>query len=371
MDALQLRIANCFRISWAGMWTASVVLCAVVSTSSPEAMASTYQTRNFSVSAATPEMAEQVGQAAEAYRHDLAVFWLGKPLPNWSKPCRIRVKEGSIGAGGQTTFQFSGGEVYNWNMYVQGTLERILDSVLPHEINHTIFACHFRRPLPRWADEGAATLFEDRSEQLKQLVILNEVIKDEQQRFSLRNLMSMKEYPKQHRPMLILYAQGYALVDFLIQQKGRQTYLRFLADGETIGWEEAIRKNFDHGGIESLERNWQSWVIAGMPSLVHPTKPAEEAVAIRSQSPDRAADGDQVSQALLSTSQGRVSRPNVNDSAKTASRADAEKTLDRLKPVVLSPRKRLFRKTHWRWRKQPASNTQRCRDVPPFRLRVQ
>ncbi|MBL8819781.1 MAG: hypothetical protein JNL58_27395 [Planctomyces sp.] len=232
--------------------------------------AATFQTRNFSVSAETPEIAEQVGQSAEAYRHDLAIFWLGKPLPNWSKPCRIRVREGVIGAGGQTTFQFSGGEVFNWNMYVQGTLERILDSVLPHEINHTIFACHFRRPLPRWADEGAATLFEDRSEQLKQLAILNEVIRNDEERFSLQKLMSMKEYPTQHRPMLVLYAQGYALVDFLIQQKGRQTYLRFLADGEKHGWEEAIRRNFDHEGVASLEKNWQGWVLAGMPSLVTP-----------------------------------------------------------------------------------------------------
>jgi hypothetical protein len=234
------------------------------------AEASSYQTVNFSVSAQDAAVAEQIGKAAEVYRRQLAVFWLGKPLPNWSRPCKVTVKEGSLGAGGQTTFQFARGEVLNWRMELQGTLERILDSVLPHEVNHTIFACHFRRPLPRWADEGAATLFEHRSEQLKQLALLNEVIRNRNEIISLRDLLAMKEYPRGQRPMLTLYAQGYALADFLVQQKGRHAYLRFIADGERGGWEQAIRNNFDHAGIESLERNWRGWVLAGMPKLTLP-----------------------------------------------------------------------------------------------------
>ena len=232
--------------------------------------AATHQTVNFAVTARNPEIAEQVGKSAEVYRQQLAIFWLGKPLPNWSRPCKITVNEGALGAGGQTTFQFVRGEVLNWRMEVQGSLERILDSVLPHEINHTIFACHFRRPLPRWADEGAATLFEHRSEQLKQLSLLNEVIRNKHEVISLRDLLAMKEYPRGQRPMLTLYAQGYALADFLVQQKGRHAYLKFIADGERGNWEDAIRENFDHEGIDSLERNWQGWVLAGMPKLTLP-----------------------------------------------------------------------------------------------------
>ena len=53
-------------------------------------------------------------------------------------------------------------------MKIQGSRERILDSVLPHEITHTIFATHFGRPLPRWADEGACTTVEHASEKAKQ-----------------------------------------------------------------------------------------------------------------------------------------------------------------------------------------------------------
>lgn len=229
-----------------------------------------YQTPNFIVTAPTPEVAKQVGDAAETYRRELAIFWLDRPLPNWSRPCVLKVRPGAIGAGGETRFQFTGGEVVNWNMYVQGSLERILDSVLPHEVNHTIFACHFRRPLPRWADEGAATLFEHRSEQIKQLGLLNQVINNDREFISLDNLLTMKEYPKGYRPMLILYAQGYALADFLVQQGGRKKYLKFLADGERMGWPEAIKANYHHGGVESLQKNWRGWILAGMPKLKLP-----------------------------------------------------------------------------------------------------
>ncbi|MFO0999200.1 MAG: hypothetical protein U0936_02595 [Planctomycetaceae bacterium] len=253
-----------------------IAVVAMLAGLSQSLKAATYQTVNFAVTSDRPEVAEQVGKAAELYRRQLAVFWLGKPLPNWSRPCRISVREGALGAGGQTTFQFVRGEVLNWRMQVQGTLERILDSVLPHEVNHTIFACHFRRPLPRWADEGAATLFEHRSEQLKQLALLNEVIRNKNEIISLRDLLSMKEYPQGQRPMLTLYAQGYALADFLVQQKGRHAYLKFIADGERGNWEEAIRTNFDHAGIESLEKNWRGWVLAGMPKL---TLPREQMLA--------------------------------------------------------------------------------------------
>lgn len=283
--------------------------------------AATHQTVNFAVTAKRPEVAEQVGKAAEVYRQQLAIFWLGKPLPNWSRPCKIAVNEGALGAGGQTTFQFVRGEVLNWRMEVQGSLERILDSVLPHEINHTIFACHFRRPLPRWADEGAATLFEHRSEQLKQLSLLNEVIRNKQELISLRDLLAMKEYPRGQRPMLTLYAQGYALADFLVQQKGRHAYLKFISDGERSNWEDAIRTNFDHEGIESLERNWRGWVLAGMPKL---TLPRDQMLAANEDSPDS------ISQA--------TARPEiVSDSAEKNSITRPRRSLDGATVRLQSP----------------------------------
>lgn len=241
-----------------------------ISLSCTPATAATFQTRNFVVQAPSPEVAERVGRAAEDLRRDLAEYWFGQKLPNWSSPCRLRVRIGSIGAGGETKFRFIRGEVVGWNMYVQGSLDRVLDSVLPHEVNHTIFACHFRRPLPRWADEGAATLFEHRSEQRRQLDLLNDVVSSRREFIPLTRLLQMTEYPEQRRPMLILYAQGYALVDFLIQQQGKERYLKFLEDGHRAGWQQAITSNYAHNGIAALEQDWRGWILAGMPRMETP-----------------------------------------------------------------------------------------------------
>lgn len=348
--------------------------------------AETIQTRNFLITADSADIARQVGDAAEEYRRQLAIFWLGEPLPNWSRPCRLRVRAGALGASGQTTFQFVRGEVVNWNMFVQGSLERILDSVLPHEINHTIFACHFRRPLPRWADEGAATLFEHESEQAKQLALLKQVIRQGRENFSLKQLLTMKEYPEGMRPMLILYSQGYALADFLVQQKGRHTYLQFLSDGERIGWEQAIQQHFDHEGVESLESNWKGWVMAGMPKL---TLPPEQQVAstsagqstarpdlqvvgggapvVRSQSPDERSDAEpsavpEVAAVEDTADWSRAAQPSASTSSlvHAVEQGAATPTVGKTRPVAVNgPRHQTLEAPRPRVRPAPASAADR------------
>ena len=147
-------------------------------------LAANHRTENFLVSANSTELATEVGLAAERFRSQLALEWLGYELPRWPLPCPIRVIVGpGVPAGGETSFVFvprrfgfagtSRGEVpshqpADWNMIVRGSRKRVLDSVLPHEVTHTIFATHFGRPLPRWIDEGACTTVEHISERSKQ-----------------------------------------------------------------------------------------------------------------------------------------------------------------------------------------------------------
>jgi hypothetical protein len=271
----------------------------------PANRAPDYQTRNFVVFAPTRDIAKQVGNAAEIYRKQLAIEWLGYELPQWSAQCPIKVKVGQIGAGGATTFSFypntqGSAEVCNWDMNIQGSLERILDSVLPHEVSHTIFACHFRRPLPRWADEGAATLAEHESERRRQDLTLKQVI-GTPRRIPLRNLLNIKDYPKDPQDVLTLYAEGYSLADLLVQEGGRARYLKFVADAHQHGWEKAIRMHYSYHGVEDLEKRWYDWVIAGSPEISLPkgqmladnsrNRPAEQAPPIvRGQKPSETED---------------------------------------------------------------------------------
>ena len=268
----------------------------------PALLGAGYRTDNFVVDAPTPEIAKQVGQAAEHFRRELAVEWLGHELPRWYAPCPIKVKVGQIGAGGETKFSFypnlkGSAEVANWDMKIQGSLERILDSVLPHEISHTIFACHFRRPLPRWADEGAATLAEHESERRRQVLTVNQVI-NTRGRIPFKDLLNIKEYPAKMQDIMTLYAEGYSLAELLVQEGGRGRYLKFLADAHREGWDKAIHTHYGYRGVDDLEQRWHGWVMAGCPEIELPKDQmlAENAkgrqaatkgeMVIRGQSPD-------------------------------------------------------------------------------------
>ena len=220
-----------------------------------------YRTANFVVRAAQPEIAQEVGQAAEKYRRELAIEWLGKEMPNWFQPCPITVEVGpQLGAGGATSFIFDHGEVFGWEMNIQGSRERVLDSVLPHEVTHTIFASYFRRPLPRWADEGASSTVEHDSERRKQQRMLVQFLKS-QRGIAFNDMFAMKQYP---RDILPLYAQGHSLATFLMGQGGKRKFLRYVKDGlETDDWTTSTKSHYGFGNLGQLQVAWLDWVRAG------------------------------------------------------------------------------------------------------------
>jgi hypothetical protein len=300
MDARHLRLA---------VFVPALLL---LTASSSLAAGYSYATPNFVVNAPSAEFAKQVGDTAERFRALLAHEWLGHELPRWYRPCQVTITQvGQVGAGGATTFTFAAGQVFNWNMRVQGTAERILDSVIPHEVSHTIFASHFRRPLPRWADEGAASLVEHESERRRQLMLLRQVFHTPQ-RIPLPQLIAMKEYPSDMQSVLTLYAEGYSLADYLVQSGGKERYLRFLQDAHDRDWNYAIHTYSGLDAVASLERHWSEWVTQGSPELEMPRGQMMAQAdthgrqpVIRSQSPDAASDPGDPAPAPTS----RVARP--------------------------------------------------------------
>ena len=198
---------------------AHLARCAVLA-AALASLGASYRTNNFVVEAPTADMAQQIGRAAEKYRRELAVEWLGKEMPNWAQPCPITTQVADhLGAGGATSFVFEHNEVFGWRMTIQGSLARILDSVLPHEVTHTIFATHFRQPLPRWADEGACTTVEHSSERDKQQIMLVDFLRTGRG-IAFSRMFVMKEYPHDVMP---LYSQGYSVARYLVAQGGKRT----------------------------------------------------------------------------------------------------------------------------------------------------
>jgi len=228
-------------------------------------LGASYRSNNFVVNAPTQEMAEQIGRSAEKYRRDLARDWLGREMPNWAQPCPVTAQVGDqLGAGGATSFVFEHGEVFGWRMTIQGSRVRILDSVLPHEVTHTVFATHFRQPLPRWADEGACTTVEHASEKDKQQTMLIDFLRTGRG-IPFSRMFAMREYPHDVMP---LYSQGYSVARYLVAQGGKHKFLEFLVDGmRDDNWARATQQHYGIGGLAALQNDWLNWVRKGSPAL--------------------------------------------------------------------------------------------------------
>lgn len=221
---------------------------------------------NFIVFAATPQWASQVSEAAEACRHELSMYWLGHELAPWRERCPIHVQASpNLGASGETTFALIQGTAGQWRMAVHGTKERILDSVLPHEITHTIFATHFAKYgkyVPRWADEGASTTVEHEAEKSKHRYYVHEFLMTGRG-LSFNKMFSLKEYPTDILP---LYAQGHSAVQFLLDQGGPRQFVQFLEAGtETEAWEAQLRNFYGYKTIGEFQTSWNQWLRDGSP----------------------------------------------------------------------------------------------------------
>jgi hypothetical protein len=230
------------------------------------------RSQNFIVSAPTPQLAQEICQAAEQFRRDLAIEWIGRELGPWQGPCPIQADVApGLGAGGATSFVFQNNTPGQWTMKIQGSRERILDSVLPHEITHTIFATHFGRPLPRWADEGACTTVEHESEKAKQDKFLIQFLKSDRG-IPFNQMFKMKEYPPDILP---LYSQGYSLARFFIQQGGKPKFVEYVGEGmRSNNWTATTKKFYGFNSLSDLQLTWVEWVKQGSPLLADGTVPA-------------------------------------------------------------------------------------------------
>ena len=234
-----------------GLATAGLVL---VSYQSPAA-AATQRSANFVVDAPTAEAARAVAERAEAYRKSIALQWLGKELAPWPVPCPVKVKLTAGEAGGLTSFGFAGGRVSDQSMSVEGRLDRILASALPHEVTHTVFAAYFGAPMPRWADEGASLLSEDLRERRRHDRISVDLL-SQQTAMPLGRLFRVEEYPSD---LMGFYGQGYSISRFLVEMGGRPRFLRFVKDGLQSGWDQATKAHYRLADVRELDRAWRSW----------------------------------------------------------------------------------------------------------------
>ncbi len=139
-----------------------------------------------------------------------------------------------------------------------GEPPQLFHSVIDHEIAHTTTAGILQNNVwsPKWLDEGIAVL----SEQKERPMLSRPLMAiQEETLLSLRELFTMKGYPKQRERHWPFYVQAAMVTEFLrAQHKDPSVLGKFARDGENekIGYNKAAEKYFGKT-IEQLETEWR------------------------------------------------------------------------------------------------------------------
>ncbi|MBX3442382.1 MAG: thioredoxin family protein [Planctomyces sp.] len=192
--------------------------------------------------------------AAEAERVRSARFWSGRDLPgDWHRPCPIAVNAGEAASGaGRTRFTIRDGEVYGWRMDVAGSRETLLRDVVPHEVDHMVRASLVRRPIPRWLDEGCASLFESSAshERLRRTLATDVELR------LTPAFLNGQQYPAAPGDVQRVYTAGFSLVEFLLERGGPETLLKLQLGAAPV----TTRIEALYGlTVPDLDRAWGTW----------------------------------------------------------------------------------------------------------------
>ena len=61
-----------------------------------------------------------------------------------------------------------------------------------------------------------------------------------------------------------MYAQGYSVCRFLIEQKGPRTFINFLHDYmDQRSWTQNVKKHYGYDSLAELQKFWLAWVAEG------------------------------------------------------------------------------------------------------------
>ena len=208
------------------------------------------RTANFIVETDDPNFAQQVSQAAEQYRHDWPISWLGEAMPNWSQPCVMTVQppRNSAPVGPRRSVSrmarcSSGGCRFK----VRRARARFRVAARNH-------AHDLRQPLSpaaaRWADEGGATSVEYASEKNKYRQMLDQSLRTGRG-IAFNRMFAMMDYPPDYngavRPGLF--------AGRVLDLRGRAADVRRVSRR----WAQGRRL---HGRPSTPLRREESWIAA-------------------------------------------------------------------------------------------------------------
>lgn len=217
------------------------------------------------------EFAEQVLRAAELARTAASEKWAGRGHGEWKPACDVflyaTAAEYAKATGkpadspGHATYQVKAGAVVGRRLDLRADEPNLLACVVPHEATHLVLGDLFAdAPLPRWADEGIAVLAEPRARLDRFTRTLNSN-RRQGRLIPLEKLLGKDDYPDAAH-ITAFYVESVSVVDFLVAEKGPQTFVQFLRDASKTGLEAALQKHYECGGVAALQERWLAKTFA-------------------------------------------------------------------------------------------------------------
>jgi hypothetical protein len=206
-------------------------------------------------------------------RTALQTKWLGEvPSETWNPKCQIvlhssqRSYVAAVGRGSERTVGSSLNRVEQDRVVCRridllGGQTNFLTAALPHELTHVILRERFMTTkLPHWADEGIAILADTEAKQGRHFKDLQYAITG-RTTFSVAGLLAMDEYPRFDR-FGAFYGQSASLTEFLVNQKTPATFIEFIEQASSNGYDKALRQCYGISGLADLDRQWRQHVYS-------------------------------------------------------------------------------------------------------------
>lgn len=230
------------------------------------------ETANFQVCCEQAEgPAKHIARHAETLRSALFTKWLGESAPDkWNPKCQIilyanqRSYVAAVGRGSERTVGSSlvnvdKGGIAKRRIDLLGGNTEYLSAALPHELTHVILKDRFStNVLPRWADEGIAILADTRAKQGRHFKDLQDSMAG-RSTFNVASLLVMDEYPRSDR-FGAFYGQSASLAEFLVNQKNPATFIEFIEQAGSDGYDKALQQCYGISGLAELDRQWRRHV---------------------------------------------------------------------------------------------------------------
>ncbi len=230
------------------------------------------ETSNFRVAAiATEDEVRNLARSCESLKDYLCQKWLGTPSISapieWTPKCYVVVHPTAdsylreVGPGqltaGSSFIEIDGKALLSRRIDLRADHPLGYRDALAHEMTHVVVAERFvQRQIPRWADEGMATLADSVSKQSAHLTDFQHAHRRGHS-FRLANLFALENYP-QPEHQATFYGQSVSLAKFLVERGSADQLMRFVEMSQHRGYDAAAREIYNFDGVLAMERAWMS-----------------------------------------------------------------------------------------------------------------